>query len=258
MNLPTPIPRHVAVIMDGNGRWARHRGLPRSAGHEAGADTVRTIVRTCRELGVQVLTLYSFSTENWARPEDEVVALMGLLERYLREEQDDLLRNGIRLRGIGQIERLPAPVREMLAAAEAITAHNDGMELLLALSYGGRAEVVEAVRDLAREVAAGRLSPEAIDESLLASRLYTAGLPDPDLLIRTSGDLRISNFLLWQVAYTELWVTPVAWPDFRKEHLLEAFASYAGRQRRFGKVLDAAESTVEAPVVVGRRVRRAG
>jgi undecaprenyl diphosphate synthase len=258
MNLSSPIPRHVAVIMDGNGRWARQRGLPRSAGHEAGADTVRTIVRTCRELGVEVLTLYSFSTENWARPEDEVSALMGLLERYLREEQDDLLRNGIRLRGIGQIERLPSQVRDMLAVAEAATAHNEGMELLLALSYGGRAEVVEAVRDLAREVAAGRLSPEAIDESLLASRLYTAGLPDPDLLIRTSGDLRISNFLLWQVAYTELWVTPVAWPDFRKEHLLEAFASYAGRQRRFGKVLDVVEPGVEPPVVVGRRVRRAG
>jgi undecaprenyl diphosphate synthase len=232
------IPRHVAIIMDGNGRWAQRRGLARTAGHEAGADTVREIVRSCRELGVEVLTLYSFSTENWARPEDEVQALMDLLGRYLREETGELMRQGVRLRAIGETWRLPNWVQTLLAAAEEVTRENTGMELLLALSYGGRAELVGAMRRLAEEVAAGRLRPEDIDEAAISGELYTAGLPDPDLLIRTSGDLRVSNFLLWQIAYAELYVTPVSWPDFRKPDLLEAFAAFAQRKRRFGGVVD--------------------
>lgn len=233
--LDGPIPRHIAIIMDGNGRWAQQRGLPRTAGHSAGAQAVREIVRACGELGVEVLTLYSFSTENWARPEDEVAALMGLLETYLRDETPELLHNNVRLRGIGELDQLPENVRWLLHAAEAATADNTGMELLLALSYGSRAELVNAIRDLAREVAAGRLQADDIDEALVGSRLYTAGLPDPDLLIRTSGDLRVSNFLLWQIAYSELYVTSVAWPDFRRPQLLEALTAYQARQRRFGK-----------------------
>lgn len=230
-----PVPRHVAIIMDGNGRWAMQRGLPRTAGHEAGADSVREIVKACRQAGVEVLTLYSFSTENWGRPEDEVDALMGLLERYLREETQELLDNGVRLRGIGELDKLPDAVRGLLRVAEAVTATNEGMELLLALSYGGRAELVAAVRSMAQEVAEGRLAVEAINEDVVADHLYTAGLPDPDLLIRTSGDLRVSNFLLWQIAYAELWVTPVPWPEFRRPDLYEAFEAYASRQRRYGQ-----------------------
>ncbi len=230
-----PIPRHIAIIMDGNGRWAQQRGLPRTAGHTAGAEAVREIVRACGELGVEVLTLYSFSTENWARPEDEVAALMGLLETYLRDETPELLHNNVRLRGIGELDQLPDNVRWLLHAGEAATADNTGMELLLALSYGSRAELVSAIRELAGEVAAGRLKADDIDEALVGSRLYTAGLPDPDLLIRTSGDLRVSNFLLWQIAYSELYVTPVAWPDFRRPQLLEALHAYQARHRRFGK-----------------------
>ena len=236
-----PVPRHVAIIMDGNGRWARQRGLPRTAGHEAGAESVREVVRLCGELGVEVLTLYSFSTENWSRPEDEVNALMGLLEAYLREETGELLANNVRLRGIGELDQLPDHVRVLLDAGEAVTAGNEGMELLLALSYGGRAELVRAIRDLATDVKRGVLDAADIDETLVASRLYTAGLPDPDLLIRTSGDLRVSNFLLWQIAYSELYVTAVPWPEFRREHLLEAFEAYAARQRRFGRTGDQVE-----------------
>ena len=223
--------------MDGNGRWAQQQGLPRIAGHEAGAESVRQITRACRRKGVQVLTLYSFSTENWSRPGDEVAALMALLERYLRDERDELMDNGVRLRAIGQLDRLPAPVRMGLDAVCALTADNAGMDLVLALSYGSRAEIVDAVQAIARDVASGRLSPEAIDASAIDRHLYTANLavPDPDLLVRTSGELRVSNFLLWQIAYAELYVTDVMWPDFREAHLDAAFASYAGRQRRFGR-----------------------
>ncbi len=237
------VPRHVAIIMDGNGRWATGRGLPRTAGHEAGADSVREVVRACREAGVEVLTLYSFSTENWGRPEDEVDALMGLLERYLRDETQEMLDNGVRLRGIGELDKLPEDVRMLLGMAEQLTAHNEGMELLLALSYGARAELVSAVRALAREVADGRLAVDAIDEEEVAKHLYTAGLPDPDLLIRTSGDLRVSNFLLWQIAYAELYVTPVPWPEFRRANLAEAFEAYRARQRRYGRTGDQVEGT---------------
>jgi undecaprenyl diphosphate synthase len=221
--------------MDGNGRWATQRGLPRVAGHEAGADAVREIVRTCAKRGVQVLTLYSFSTENWARPDDEVHALMALLERYLREELQELMQNEVRLSAIGQLHRLPRAVREGLQAVGRLTEQNRGLRLVLALSYGSRAEIVDAVRALGERVARGELRAEDIDEVQIGAHLYTAGLPDPDLLIRTSGELRLSNFLLWQVAYAELYVTDVLWPDFREANLDLAFASFAARQRRFGK-----------------------
>jgi len=229
------VPRHVAVIMDGNGRWATARGLPRVRGHEAGADSVREIVRACGRLGVEVLTLYSFSTENWSRPDDEVEALMALLERYLREELQELMDNDVRLSAIGQVHRLPRKVRQGIEAVSALTRDNKGLRLVLALSYGGRVEITDAVQAIARRVAAGELAPDDIDEATIGSHLYTAGLPDPDLLIRTSGELRLSNFLLWQVAYAELYVTDVQWPDFRQPELERAFEAYGARQRRFGK-----------------------
>jgi len=234
MDWDGPVPRHVAVIMDGNGRWATSQGLPRVRGHEAGADAVREIVRNCGELGVEVLTLYSFSTENWSRPEDEVGALMTLLERYLREELKELMDNDVRLTAMGQLHRLPKPVRFGLQAVSEMTANNKGLKLVLALSYGSRAELVDAVKRIATQVQAGEIAPEDIDETRIGDALYTAGLPDPDLLVRTSGELRLSNFLLWQVAYSELYVTDVPWPDFGKAELIEAFRSFAARQRRFG------------------------
>ena len=229
------VPRHVAVIMDGNGRWATERGLPRTRGHEEGAESVRAIVRACGELGIDALTLYSFSTENWARPEDEVEALMALLAAYLLNERGELMQNRVRLRGIGQLDRLPEQVRSLLTEAERLTADNDGLLLTLALSYGSRAEIVDAVRKIADEVQAGQLSPEELDEAAITNRLYTAGTPDPDLLVRTSGEMRLSNFLLWQLAYTELYVTDVYWPDFRRPELEAAISSFGRRKRRFGK-----------------------
>ncbi len=236
------VPRHVAIIMDGNGRWARQRGQPRTDGHEAGATSVREVVRACGELGVEVLTLYSFSTENWARPVDEVNALMGLLEHYLRTEADELMGRGVRLSAIGQVERLPPVVQGLLASVIAATADNDGLQLVIAISYGSRAELTDAVRNIAREVARGELDPEVIDEATISHHLYTAEIPDPDLLVRTSGEMRLSNFLLWQVAYSELYVTDILWPDFRKPDLEEAFAVYRQRQRRFGQVAGSAEA----------------
>ena len=233
--MSTSTPRHVAIIMDGNGRWAEARGLPRVAGHEAGAESVREITRACREQGVQALTLYSFSTENWKRPADEVAALMGLLGRFLIEERREILDNGIRLRTIGQTDRLPLAVRAALRELSFASRDNTAMTLTLALSYGGRAEIVEAARSLAKKAAAGKLRPEDIDEAAFAAELGTAGLPEPDLLIRTSGELRLSNFLLWQLAYAEFYVTDVAWPDFRRPQLAEAFAAFGSRERRFGK-----------------------
>ena len=231
----TGVPRHLAVIMDGNGRWAAERGLPRTAGHEAGADSVREIVRACGDLGIGFLTLYSFSTENWGRPDDEVDTLMALLARYLVEERDELMQNRVRLRGIGELDRLPPHVRQLLDAATRHTEGNDGLLLTLALSYGSRAEIVDAVRRIATEVAGGSLAPADIDEAAISRRLYTAGTPDPDLLVRTSGEMRLSNFLLWQLAYSELYVTDVYWPDFRRPHLEAAIEAYGARQRRFGK-----------------------
>ena len=229
------LPRHVAIIMDGNGRWAESRGLPRVAGHEAGAESVREITRACREAGVQALTLYSFSTENWKRPADEVAALMGLLARFLVSERREILDNAVRLHAIGQIDRLPLPVRLALNELISASRKSTGMVLTLALSYGGRAELVDAARALARKVAAGTLRPDDIDEASFAAELSMAGLPDPDLLIRTSGELRLSNFLPWQLAYAEIHVTDTLWPDFRRPQLREAFDAFARRERRFGK-----------------------
>jgi undecaprenyl diphosphate synthase len=231
------LPRHVAVIMDGNGRWAERRGKPRIFGHQAGMKAVREVIETTADLGIPYLTLYAFSQENWKRPRTEIEALMGLLKRYIRTERKELIEKGIRVRAIGDIERLAHGSREELDELIMDTAANERLTVTLALSYGGRSEIVEAVRRIARQVRAGELEPEAIDEEVFADRLYTADLPDPDLLIRTSGELRISNFLLWQIAYTELYVTEVLWPDFDRDAFLDAVAAYQGRERRFGRVL---------------------
>ena len=229
------VPGHVAIIMDGNGRWARARGVPRTQGHEEGAESVRTVVRECRKRGVKALTLYSFSTENWKRPPDEISALMALLKRYVLQERAELMEQGIRVRSIGQASRLPLFVRKPLDLLCNDSAGNTDMTLNLALSYGARAEMVNAVRQIARQVASGAIDPDAITEQVISDRLYTAGLPDPDLLIRTSGELRLSNFLLWQLAYTEIYVTDTYWPDFREDDLEAAFEAYGTRRRRFGK-----------------------
>ncbi len=234
MAAPPGVPRHVAISMDGNGRWAERRGLPREAGHEAGALSVREVVRAAGEVGVEVLTLYSFSTENWKRPATEVAALMKLLGRYLVDELEELARNRVRLTAIGQLDRLPAWVRKLLRAAEHATRNNDGLQLVLALSYGSRAEITQAVRLVAERVKRGELAPADISEADVAVGLWTAGQPDPDLLIRTSGEMRLSNFLLWQIAYSELVVTDVAWPDFRRPQFDLALAAFRARQRRFG------------------------
>lgn len=229
------LPRHIAVIMDGDGRWARKRGLPRTAGHRAGRESVRDVVRACGELGVDVLTLYTFSTENWNRPKSEVLTLMRLLRESLRDEMSELQSNNVKLTAIGRTDRLPISSRIALNAAVAQTSTNTGLTLNLALNYGGRAEIIDAVRGLAGDLACGKLRIEDIDEEFFRNYLYTASLPDPDLLIRTSGEMRLSNFLLWQMAYTEIWVTDVLWPDFRREHLYEGIRSYQARERRFGR-----------------------
>ncbi|MGD9123452.1 MAG: isoprenyl transferase [Desulfarculaceae bacterium] len=235
---PPVLPDHVAIIMDGNGRWAKERGWRRVRGHEEGAESVRVVVRTCRKLGISALTLYAFSEENWSRPRAEIKALMTLLERFLRSERQEMLENGIRLNTIGETSRLPGSTQSLLKQIIDDTAAGDKMVLTLALSYGGRQEIVRAARRLCSDAAAGRLSPEAVDEQALAGHLYTAGLPDPDLLIRTSGELRTSNFLLWQMAYTEFYFTNTFWPDFRKPELMEALWAFSHRQRRFGKTGD--------------------
>ena len=230
------LPAHLAVIMDGNGRWARRHGLPRTEGHKAGAESARVVARCCAEWGIRYLTLYAFSTENWNRPRSEVRFLMQQLRRFLVERRGELKENGIRLRAIGRIEALSPAVRRELAATEEATRDGGNLTLLLALNYGGRAEIVDACRALARRVKDGALVPEEIDEHAFAAHLCTAGVPDPDLLIRTGGEMRVSNFLLWQISYAELYVTDVTWPDFRREQLLEALRSYAARTRRFGRV----------------------
>jgi undecaprenyl diphosphate synthase len=230
------LPRHVGIIMDGNGRWARQRGLPRVAGHRAGIAAVRDVVDASARLGLEVLTLYAFSRENWSRPPAEVNALMGLLRDYLDEELPSLHERNIRIRAIGRTHDLARPVRDALVRGEALTGQNTGLTFLVALSYSGRAELADAARRIAREVADGTLRPEDVDEDAVSARLGTAGLPDPDLLVRTSGELRVSNFLLWQIAYSEIWVTPVLWPDFRRQHLYAGIAEYQGRERRFGGV----------------------
>ncbi|HYE62338.1 MAG TPA: polyprenyl diphosphate synthase [Phycisphaerales bacterium] len=237
---PARIPRHIAFIMDGNGRWARARGLPRELGHQQGAKTVRAVVEACDDIGVEVITLYSFSLENWKRPKAEVDALMQLCIAYLESEEEDLRRNGIRFRVIGRREGLPRPVIDAIDRVTERTALGTRGDLCLAINYSGRAELTDAAKWLAREVAAGRLSPEQIDESKVAGCLYTAGLPDPDLLIRTAGEKRISNYLLWQISYAELHITDVLWPDFGVRELHDAVRDYAARVRRFGAVEEAA------------------
>lgn len=231
-----PIPRHVAVIMDGNGRWASQRGLPRVEGHRRGEQAVHEAVEACGELGIEHLTLYSFSSENWRRPEDEVQALMRLIEFVARRNIDALHENGVRLRVLGRTHELPASLQDELRRDVALTRANSGLNLNLALNYGGRAEIVDAARRLAERVARGLLRPEEITEEALAAELYYPEMPDPDLLIRTGGDVRISNFLLWQCAYTELWVTPTLWPEFDRAELVRAIRDFQGRQRRFGAV----------------------
>jgi undecaprenyl diphosphate synthase len=232
--LPRPMPRHIAIIMDGNGRWAQARGLPRIAGHRRGAEALRRTLIAAGELGIPYLTLFGFSSENWKRPFDEVDDLMGLLRHYLRGEIAELHRNGVRLRVIGEIGRLPSDLITLIANAEALTRDNRGIDLTVALSYGGRAEIVAATRAIAAKVAAGSLAIDSVDEDLIAAHLFTADLPDPDLLIRTSGEQRISNFLLWQCAYAELVFTKTLWPDFGRSDLEKAIADYCGRERRYG------------------------
>jgi undecaprenyl diphosphate synthase len=228
------IPRHIAVIMDGNGRWAKERGLPRREGHRAGAESVREIMEACKELGVEYLTLFAFSSENWSRPDSEVEALMSLLDRFLREKAKDLDKQNVRLLAIGQLDRLPAKTRNLLDSIIARTAKHDAMTMVLALSYGAREEIVAAARSLAADVACGRMTPEDINEELFTSRLQTTGIPDPDLLIRTSGEMRLSNFLLWQISYAEIVIVKKYWPDFREGDLFEAVGEYQHRHRRFG------------------------
>src|SRR6185369_10179074 len=237
---PARLPRHVAVIMDGNGRWAAKKRLPRIAGHRAGADAVRRTVESAARLGLECLTLYAFSTENWKRPRFEIRALMDLLVEYLRKELHSLKENNIQFRMIGRSDELHLSVLEQIRKAELSTFQNTGLRLNIALNYGGRAEIVDAFRKLARDVAAGRLQPDEIDEEILGCNLYTRKLPDPDLLIRTSGEMRLSNFLLWQIAYTEIYVTDTLWPDFGRKDLYEAIVAFQKRERRYGGLSETA------------------
>ena len=228
------LPQHVAIIMDGNGRWAKQRGLPRVEGHRNGVESVRAIVRSAGEVGVKYLTLYAFSVENWNRPKDEVDTLMKYLARFLKNEIGELNRNNVKLDAVGQIWRLPEAVQQQLEKTKAALSKNTGLTLVLALSYGARTEIIEAVRELAAKARSGTIDPAEINERVFSEHLYTRHYPDPDLLIRTSGEMRVSNFLLWQISYAEFVVTPVLWPDFRKAQLYEALEEYARRHRRFG------------------------
>jgi undecaprenyl diphosphate synthase len=230
------LPKHVAVIMDGNGRWAKQRHLPRVEGHRAGAESARVIIRTAGELGIKYLTLYAFSAENWNRPKDEVDALMKYLVHYLKTETKDLNRNNVRLEVIGQIHRLPENVQEHLAKSITTLSKNNGLTLIMALSYSSRIEIVDATRQIAQKVRQGKLDPADITEEVISQHLWTRNIPDPDLLIRTSGEMRVSNFLLWQISYAELVVTPTLWPDFKKPQFFAALEEYAKRHRRFGGV----------------------
>ncbi len=228
------LPGHVAIIMDGNGRWANRRGLPRVFGHRAGVESLRDIVKACSELKIKVLTVYAFSTENWKRPQEEVNVLMDLLVEYLNNEIEELCKNGVRINPIGRLQDLPVSSLEALSMAAERSRTSQGLVLNIAFNYGGRTEITDAVRAIAAKVKEGTYNIEQIDDNLISNHLYTAGQPDPDLLIRPSGDFRISNFLLWQLAYTEFWLTNVLWPDFRRVHLLEAIVEYQRRERRFG------------------------
>ena len=230
------LPQHVAVIMDGNGRWAKQRGLPRIEGHRQGAESARAIIRNAGELGIKYLTLYAFSAENWNRPKEEVDALMKYLIHYLKTETPELNKNNVRLEVIGQVWRLPENVQEHLRKSIATLAKNNGLTLVMALSYGSRIEIVDAVRRLAEKVKTGQIEPADITEKVISDHLWTRNIPDPDLMIRTSGEMRVSNFLLWQISYSELVITPTLWPDFRKPQLFAALEEYARRHRRFGGV----------------------
>lgn len=230
------LPRHIAIIMDGNGRWARQRGLPRVQGHRQGVESVREVVRTVGTLGIEFLTLYAFSVENWKRPKTEVLTLMKLLEKFLRDEIAELNQNNVRLQAIGRLSDLPESVQKQLHASILATSRNTGLTLILALSYSGRVELIEAVQSIIREVQLGHLDTAQIDENVFHHHLYTRYYPDPDLLIRTSGEMRLSNFLLWQLSYTEIYVTETLWPEFRKPHLLAALHDFENRQRRYGNV----------------------
>jgi undecaprenyl diphosphate synthase len=235
-SISAEIPSHVAIIMDGNGRWASQHHLPRLSGHEAGRKSVKAVAQAAIDHGVRYLTLYAFSVENWQRPRDEVQGLMGLLRGVIREELNEMGKEGIRLRTIGRRQDLPEAVREELEGAIERTKANTRLDLILALSYGSRVEITEAMQAIGREIKAGKLDPEKITEETVSANLYTEGIPDPDLLIRTSGEMRISNFMLWQISYAEIYVTPVLWPDFGKDEFAKALADYAGRDRRFGGI----------------------
>jgi undecaprenyl diphosphate synthase len=232
VNTAPVVPHHVAIIMDGNGRWAQSRGLPRNAGHKAGTDNIRRIVPACLDLGISILTVYAFSTENWGRPADEVRGLMRLLGQAMRRDVGDMDKNGVQLRHVGRLDGLSPLLRMQIETAVARTRHNSRLILNVALNYGGRAEILDA----ARRAIADHVAPAALDEATFERYLYTAGTPDPDLVVRTAGEFRLSNFLLWQAAYAEFYSTPVYWPDFDKAELVRACEAYAGRQRRFGKV----------------------
>ncbi|MDD4168704.1 MAG: isoprenyl transferase [Desulfotomaculaceae bacterium] len=228
------LPRHIAIIMDGNGRWAQRRGMPRASGHRAGTEALRDVIKLCCELNIQVLTVYAFSTENWKRPKDEVNILMALLVEYLNKEKNELHQNGVRINPIGRLEELPQPALDALIKAVELTRENKNLILNVALNYGGRTEIIDVIRAIAADVEKGSLKANQIDASMVSEHLYTAGQPDPDLLIRPSADSRISNFLLWQLAYTEFWFTSTLWPDFRRAHLLQALVDFQRRERRFG------------------------
>ena len=230
------IPRHIAIIMDGNGRWAKSRGFSRIEGHRKAATSVREAVETCAKFGVKYLTLYAFSAENWSRPKSEVKALMYLLRDFLIEERSDIEKNDIRLNTIGRVDELPDFVTGELENTIKASADNKGLVLTLALNYGSRPEILDTVKRIVEKVLSKKLAPDDIDENTISDNLDTAGLPDPDLLIRTSGEFRISNFMLWQISYSELWITPVLWPDFREEHMIEAIKEFSQRERRYGKV----------------------
>jgi undecaprenyl diphosphate synthase len=230
------IPKHVAIIMDGNGRWAKQKNMIRVQGHRAGAESVREVVKAAGEFGVKYLTLYAFSVENWKRPKSEVTTLMGLLQEFLRDQLPELMKNNVRLQAIGRLSDLPEKVRDQLHECIRATRENTGLILILALSYSGRVEIIEAVHSIMREIKLGHLDSAQIDEQIFNQHLYTRYYPDPDLLIRTSGEMRLSNFLLWQLSYTEIHITPTLWPDFRRQHFAEALLDYGKRQRRFGSL----------------------
>jgi len=247
------MPRHVAIIMDGNGRWAQQRGLSRTEGHRRGERTVRTVIETSGELGIEHLTLFAFSAENWRRSQDEVGGLMGLIEVVARRNIRELSQNNVHLRILGRLEQLPRSLRRELDRDVALTHANSGLHLDVAINYGGRSEIVDACRRLAERVQAGELTPDEITETTFAESLYTHGAPDPDLLIRTGGEMRVSNFLLWQIAYSEIWVTETLWPDFSREHFIAALESYQARERRFGATPDPNGAQADAPPRGARR-----